>query len=538
MAALLLPIPRPAWVHAVDEAKNALAATGIGEDADQAAWINGEAMAWRVEGVPSRTLATLLRHAIDAGGDAGSKIGAKYVYIHGELIARDAFTHDEATAFLADAHLAIYLATTEQMSSARIASVLTARNQAAAADWRNVQGLLAGIDEKPGVSLSQAQVLNTRDVEEEQALLADADLATAIAIVTDHAEALGLDEDLGAALHALLGEARVGPYLQMLHFICIVAEYWDHELSQPYEFAPRGEVGKWVCDMYPASLAPAGNAFLNNAKSADRIGREWASTKKTREKRAAVALVEVIESLNWLGFAARRQVARWIRLLLARTIRIASDVSPTVLDDLDTVSATRLAAAIGAAPTTSRGIIEQRIVDVIATGECPPSDFVARGVGDPVNASNISRRKLGDCDFVRAADGTVVAFEAHAGRLSNAYIEEHLRSFANVLPLRLAEWDENFGPERTWHVCVRFVAHDVEQVNLAAISLPSTDARVELALETVTFADLLDENSLTAAFVNRANQLFLAPIRDERTPDGVRVQVREIAFDENEACPI
>ena len=39
---------------------------------------------------------------------------------------------------------------------------------------------------------------------------------------------------------------RHGPYLQILHYQCVIAEFFDHALTVLYEFAPRGAVAEWV----------------------------------------------------------------------------------------------------------------------------------------------------------------------------------------------------------------------------------------------------------------------------------------------------
>ena len=76
----------------------------------------------------------------------------------------------------------------------------------------------------------------------------------------------------------------------------------------------------------------------------------------------------------------------------------------------------------------------------------------SHGLGDSVNASNVSRRKLGDCEFqnASAADGSM-AYEAHAGNLSQVYVDGHAQTLRRVLPLRIEEWERIAGVQE-WNI--------------------------------------------------------------------------------------
>ena len=82
-------------------------------------------------------------------------------------------------------------------------------------------------------------------------------------------------------------------------------------------------------------------------------------------------------------------------------------------------------AALAADPSHMRGVIEQRVVDAIAN-RIRPTGSRSRGLGDPVNAANTPRRKLGACEFQDIASSHVVAYEAHAGVLTETYVGAHL----------------------------------------------------------------------------------------------------------------
>ena len=59
----------------------------------------------------------------------------------------------------------------------------------------------------------------------------------------------------------------------------------------------------------------------------------------------------------------------------------------------------------------------------------------SHGIGDSVNASNVSRRKIGDAEFQHATEKTVVAYESHAGRLTDVYVDGHVETLRRVIPL-------------------------------------------------------------------------------------------------------
>ena len=194
---------------------------------------------------------------------------------------------------------------------------------------------------------------------------------------------LGLAIDLREPLLTLVppGAAPFGPYLQILHFLCSIAEFYDSRLSAIYEFNPRGEVPEWLFDQYPSALAVRGNPFLNNAKSVETLNRSWASSKKPAQRRQAHALVTLTEALDGMGHAARRELADFIRRFLVRRMRLARGLEVAIPDSLAAKDVLAVARAVAGAETHTQGVLEQRLVDAIAALAHPPPAWVARGLG-------------------------------------------------------------------------------------------------------------------------------------------------------------
>jgi hypothetical protein len=76
-----------------------------------------------------------------------------------------------------------------------------------------------------------------------------------------------------------------------------------------------------------------------------------------------------------------------------------------------------------------------------------------------VNASNSSSGKLGDCDFQDVTARKCVAIEAHAGRLTDIYVREHLRTLRLNLPSRLEEWS-HISDVDDWKLSIQFFVHE------------------------------------------------------------------------------
>src|SRR5690606_8367197 len=107
-----------------------------------------------------------------------------------------------------------------------------------------------------------------------------------------------------------------------------------------------------------------------------------------------------------------------------------------------------------------RGVLEQRIVDALAATIHPEeAGWRSRGLGFPVNANNLSTRRLGDCDFQRPptpnSPAELVAYEATAGELRRTYLMGHLQTLRRCARARLPEL-ESIADPADWRLRVTF----------------------------------------------------------------------------------
>ena len=141
-------------------------------------------------------------------------------------------------------------------------------------------------------------------------------------------------------------------------------------------------------------------------------------------------------------------------------------------------------------------------------------------MGNSVNATNISGRKLGDCDFQDGATRRIVAYESHGGTLTDVYIREHLRTLRKVVPLRKLEL-ESVAAIQEWDVTVHFFAHNLDANQPETISIEGL--RINFLLS--TFAELLEAVVVDDSVIASLGAWFLPPLRARRTPDDVRIKV-------------
>lgn len=525
---LQLPVPIDKEDLALESAIDELAELGIAPE-DIPTWLDLEISAWKETGTPSARLEGVVATYIVAADDGDGEILAEgYFRLHKRLAAEPLLGHEEATAVLSHARLMGLLAKNEKLSSARIASLIAARDQRAPAAWQQVGTILGQLDCRPALGRADIESVFEADHELELQVFADADLTVCVEMVADAAKKLGFPGDLRSPLKVLLlnrGQPN-GPYLQMLHYQCVIAEYFDHVLSAIYEFSPRGEAARWLFERYPDSLEVKDNPFLNNAKSVDRLNSEWARSKKQGQVRESHALVAIIDGLDSMGFAARRELAAWLRRLLMRKIRLAIGEAVKLPDSLTASEAKSLLSRLAERESNTWGILEQRVVDALTAIKHPSPKWIARGLGDSVNATNMSRRKCGDCEYQLTDDRRVVAYEAHAGRLTDLYIKAHLRSLTSVLESRLKEWEDNVGPGLTWEVEVVFVAHDISQV---AVPVSKAIGDVAVVVRAVEFQDLAGGVDVAdAAVLESVQHHILEPLAMRRTPDAVRDTMLEM----------
>lgn len=283
-----------------------------------------------------------------------------------------------------------------------------------------------------------------------------------------------------------------------------------------YHHLSASEAGH-LFNLYPDSMTRAANPFLNNAKSVGQVNFPWAAAKKNQEFPGAAALFSILDGLDEMGYAARQELALWIRCYIHRYMVEAEPLDVPLPESIPTDACFNLLSNIAVRNTATRGIIEQRVVDSLTSLiHLESNGWKSRGIGDSVNASNLSKKKLGDCDFQNAIENKVVAYEAHGGALTQTYLDEHLRTLPKVAKPRIEEWS-TFSSSADWEVEIVFVAHsfDAEQPSNFEIE------GVNFSIMFITYSDLicsLDKER----FHEVVNTHVLSPLGEKNTPSSVR----------------
>ena len=521
---LLLPIDserEEACLMAVREVLTVMGVTSL----DQAVWLRLELERWRDSLSPSVAFTRVAKVALNMGcGEFGLALSKKYFDLHRRLIQIYLLPFDQALAFLSHTLLILRLAHLERMSAAQIAKLLAARDERLTFRWRAVQAILSQFKLSAKLISNEVASLYAADSSLEEELFADASIPESSALVSEVGRRLGYPYDIDELLSILVtpDATTFGPYLQMLHYQCVIAEFYDHAVTNAYEFGPRGLVATWLFDQYPDALIEAGNPFLNNAKAVQQLDFAWAEGREDHlgEARAIATLLRGLESMS---FAARRELAGWLRRWLHRIMRYHQPLAFRLPEAPNSEQARFLLERVRTRITNTRGIVEQRVLDALTwlnyRGQI---EWRSRGLGDSVNATNISSRKLGDIDFQNAREFKVEAYEAHAGVLSAVYVDEHRRTLEKTLRLRTVELS-GIAEIDQWEVKVTFVAHDV----VTAEYPDEVIAGVRVRWEFVTFREFVAEKLATVGDVD----LVLAfqehihdPLNQLRTPNHVREQ--------------
>lgn len=523
---LLLPYRKDREDEAIKQLVDSAVKSGIAVK-DIAVWIDLKANDWRNIANPDPSFQTAVECAVTAGdGQHGGRIADAYFGVHSKLMDRWGFTHDEARWFLSHSCLLAALASDHQMSAAQIANIVNQKDRRAMMSWRTVSTLLTPIGLKPETSAASIDALFTQDEIDEESILADASIEEAAVFLALRAQQLGFPYDME---HLLLRLARSDnfhsyvPYLQILHYQCCIAEEFDHDLSVLYEFSPRGAAVLDLCGKYPDSMVSAGNPFLNNAKSVEKADFDWAISK---ENLGALALVELLTGLTQMGFTARRDLCSLVRFWIHRVIRVALPASVTLPAQLTDTQIELLVNGITANETNTAGVIEQRIVDAYSVLLHKNSDgWRSRGLGDSVNATNVSRKKLGDCDFQNLSNNIVVAYEAHAGPLTEQYLASHMITLPKLLKERIREWN-GYSVAEDWTVHIVFVAHEIKATKPAPITIDGVTVHIELEVYRDFFSKTV---APTQSIIDSISKYVLTPLTENHTPNSTREKLNQIA---------
>ncbi len=514
---LLLPIPPDNEVQAVQIATSILSENGVSIET-QSQYLENQIVDWRETGKPNSVLKKVIDEVLDKTGGPDARLFAKvYFSIHKTLTEK--FDFDTSVTLLSYLRSIRSMAVEDRMSASKIVQAIKSRDRRLSqVSWKEIKTLLSKLRIRQELDLAKVQELFVEDREAEDQYFQDAALEEAADRLNFLASRYKSPEDIGQNLKELLINGVEGiKYLQILLFQCFVAEFFDQEVARIYEFNPRGQVQTWLESQWGGSIS-TGNAFLNNAKSVDILDENWVRSKKEASQPMAQALLRILSGLDYLGFPSRRELAALIRRWIIRYLVSLKSTVKTVpiIDDKTKLEVLR---RIAEDETNTYGVLEQRTVDTLGQVLHDSSEWRSRGVGDAVNSNNLSKKKLGDCDYQNPSKLKIIAYEAHAGELNAIYVETHLKTLRRIYETRkeqlmtVADIDE-------WEIVVRFVAHSFNG------TLPSQeviDGHV-IKLEYLTFADLLkrgvqqDRDRIEKNF----DSFFLQVVNDMRTPQKVR----------------
>lgn len=502
-----------------------LRALGI-PHSDFSAWIHLETDEWRETGNASVKLRGVISTVLGVTDPVlGIALARKYFLVHSKLQANHFLSHDEARAFLSNSFLIADLTRLEFLSAAQISRLLTGRGYGIQFSRQSVSEIVSAFGLTCALSIDKVKALYSSDASNELGYFADADASLSASVVEEAAQRLGFATPLKDALIVLAPDkafARYAPYLQILHYQCSIAEFYDHAVSDMYEFSPRGSAALWLFKQYPKVLLKAGNPFLNNAKSVETLDTAWVRSKKPVGRPGAKALFQVLDGLDQMQFAPRRELAKVLRLWLHRIMRLSMPHTVTVPVSLTPAEVEKLLQGVARANTGTYGVLEQRVVDALSSLQCPIDDgWRSRGLGDSVNTTNVSKRKIGDCDYQHSDGRRIIAYESHGGELTDVYVNEHLRTVAKSLKIRAQEL-EGIADLDEWKIKVVFVAHRLAVSHFAARCIEG----VQVSLEFITFIEFID--SMNPALADW-DQHLLIPMREGRTPNEVRSTLRALS---------
>lgn len=524
LRSMLLPISGGREVKATKEFSDALREVGV-EISDSRSWLGGNVAKWKENGSPDQEFSRVITRVLSvANSDMPElqELPLRYFDIHKRLVSRPhSLTHDEASVLLSHVGLIANLAGREKMSASQIAVILSARHANTGATWKAVRQILVGLHMEPELLIEQVKMVWELDKERESFDFADAEIEASARLVSELANRLGFPSALQRWLLQLFTPRLVfvGPLLQILHYQCMIVEFYDHPATWLYEFKPRGRVAAWVYEQYPAEMGVSGNPILNNAKATPRGDLGWASTRDDATVVEATALAHILLGMEELGYAARRELAGWLRRWLIRIIRLITLNCTDSKIQFSNLGETRaLLSNAGRIPSNTAGILEQRIVDAGSSLMHEQEEWQSRGLGDSVNASNVSRRKLGDCDYQMSGSHIVVAYEAHGGTLTNTYLEEHIRTLRRVLKLRQEEWDDT-----QWKVTVKFIAHKCN----AELPKQFDIDGVSVFCEWTPFQEFCAKMMESLGLLEAMQTYLVTPVNHDRTPVMVRDKVKE-----------
>jgi hypothetical protein len=384
-----------------------------------------------------------------------------------------------------------------------------------------MRDILNELEIKQNLDKNAVEKLIEIDSKGEVEIFGDSTIRDACSIVDLKAVELGLKKDkIGKQLFYLTQtDPLFYPYIQILHCQCVISEYYDHFASNLYEFAPRGNIPEMIFKLYNEHTS-TGNPFLNNAKAVDTININWANSRDTNIEQA-YALVDILESFNNLNYPSSKELASYIRKWVFRVLQLNTKPK-NLLHSFSDSDILKTIKYISSNETNTQGILEQRIMDYCCVLIHNNKDgWRSRGIGDSVNANNLSRKKFGDIEFINHNTLNLCAYEIHGGVLTQNYVEGHHRSLKRVFEIKRDELESIDSIEK-WKIKIIYIAHK----NLGVSNTVYPIDGINIEYEFITFKDFLSK------FGKKNNEMFnalvITTLNTNRTPSYVRTKLTDI----------
>lgn len=513
VASLQLPIPDEKLDEACTAIFQAISETEKIQHAEDAAIILGDSIEeWALTSTAPPVLKKALAAGLGVGNDRFSLTSDEYLKTYARLRngGRDwtPLDHSSSVLLLSRARLILDFVAIKKFSGAHISQIFATTEKALLVHYNAIHAVAQSKGLEPSLDKDRAgEELWDQDTARSSVLFADSneDESCVIAgeLISQWAPSVGerCALDLLHLAKGVTSETTSDPkwpYIQMLHWCVLSQEFFDHPPTYLYEFSPRSTLfTETICGKYAAAT---GNPILNNAKAVAKLDHSWAMNRKATEAHSLVSLLETIESLP---YQARREVCRIIRAWIARIISLAQVDSTELPASLYLDDYLALTHYICDNETYTSGVIEQRVVDALGMVHYAKPGWKPRGIGDSVNASNISRKKLGDIEFANIDARIAIAIEAHGGVLTAPYVAAHHKSLVRIVQQRLDDSWLAIDDADKWTIEVVFVGHGIDP------DLPTSDSilGVNVTYDYMDYHDFArttlseaDESDLESAF--------------------------------------
>ncbi|MEZ5300073.1 MAG: hypothetical protein R3F11_05310 [Verrucomicrobiales bacterium] len=489
---LTLPILPSEEPDAVERLRAFAESAGIG-GAEIVPLVRSALRKWDEQNEPGRELRSLVSAAL--GDGEGHRIGgAKYFEIGFRLAGSPHhLTPAAIRQILLDLPQIQAWRATSATSASRIAQLLSAMKPALPLSWMALRDLLSCLGDRQTVSTEDLKATHAADLELEEMVFADAPLRLAMAQVGEMGKAFNFRGDLPGLLESALPLGTPNYAVAfILQFQLLHLEQFDCSPSFAYEFNPRGEFAKWLIKQYPPLIVGGKEPFLNIAKGAYRLTEDWALPRN--DARACLSLAKIFSGLEELSYTPRRELAAFIRRLVARILKAlhGGGGDCPIPDPLPPGTAFKIIESICQSPTQTFGILEQRLLDSVAASLLRKEDgWRATTIYHSINATNLSALKFGDCEFIHSSTCRIRAFESHAAHLTRAYVDDHIDTAGRFLERRLKLLEQQIDTADL-KIEVQFIAHSLSpDLQPETVELDTGTIRQKVSLEYRTFADLV-----------------------------------------------